>query len=104
MNDSNEFEIAYAEQLAIEALTIGAVFVPWTYIVSGFITRVPLFSSAQSPISIFIAGAGFHIVAELTGLNEYYLTNSASHMLCVRKWNKSQSKSREKPCGITFLE
>ena len=98
---------SYVEQLAIEAVTVGALFVPWTYIVSGIITQMPLSSTIKMPISLFVAGAGFHLVAEASGLNDYYLTNSASHMLQVRRWMascNSKPKNRKKPCGIQFME
>ncbi len=97
----------YSEQLALEAVTVGALFLPWTYIVSGAIQRLPVAAFAKSPLSIFVAGAGFHLVCEFTGINDYYLKNSAAHMLHMRKWMascKSKPKNRKKPCGIHFVE
>ena len=98
---------SYVEQLAIEAVTVGALFVPWTYIVSGIITQTPLSNTIKMPVAVFVAGAGFHLVAEASGLNDYYLKHSAAHMLHVRRWMdscKSKPKSRKKPCGIYFME
>jgi hypothetical protein len=96
----------YSEQLALEAVSVGALFVPWTYVVSGIINRLPLSQFTKTPLSVFVAGAGFHLVCEFSGLNEYYLKNSAAHMLHMRKWRascKSEGKSRKKPCGIHFI-
>ena len=97
----------YSEQLALEAVSVGALFIPWTYVVSGVIDRLPLAAFSKTPLSIFIAGAGFHIACEFAGINDYYLKHSAAHMLHMRKWMascKSKPKSRKKPCGIHFVE
>ena len=98
---------SYVKQLALEAVSVGALFVPWTYIVSGIITQLPLSSNIKMPVSVFIAGAGFHLVAEASGLNDYYLKHSAAHILQVRRWMascNSKPKNRKKPCGIQFME
>lgn len=103
----SSFDELYAKQLALEAVTVGFLFVPWTYVVSGLINRLGTNSLVKMPLGIFVAGAGFHLVCEATGLNEYYLTNSAAHMRHMRKWRascKSKPKNREKPCGIYFME
>jgi hypothetical protein len=104
----SDFDELYATQLAFEAVTVGALFVPWTYVVSGLINRFgTLPGSVKMPLGVFVAGAGFHLICEATGLNEYYLTNSAAHMRHMRKWRascKSKPKNRKKPCGIYFME
>lgn len=97
----------YAKQLAIEAVSVGALLVPWTLLMSGVINRFPLSDFSKAPVTLFISGAGFHLVCEATGLNAYYLKNSAAHMLQVRKWMascNSKPKSRKKQCGICFVE
>lgn len=93
----------YSKQLAIEAATVGAVFVPWSYLVSGLLARARL-GRVQGVASIFIAGATFHLLAEMTGLNEYYLRNSAAQMRAEKAWpdrNKNVPKKKKK-CGIHF--
>jgi hypothetical protein len=93
----------YRKQLAIEAATVGAAFVPWSYIVSGLMA-----TTRQQPrllmVSIFIAGATFHLLAEATGLNEYYLRNSAAQMRAEKAWPERHKNvpKKEKKCGIYF--
>ena len=90
---------AYSQQLAIEAATVGAAFIPWTYIVSGVLRRQP-----QSIVALFVAGASFHLMAEYTGLNDYYLEHSAAQMLRVKRWpeRKKNMPKKQKKCGIHF--
>ena len=96
----------YTQQLALEAATVGAAFVPWSYIVSGLLSRLQprLQPRQREMISIFVAGATFHLLAEATGLNEYYLRNSAAQMKAEKAWpdrHKNVPK-KEKKCGIHF--
>lgn len=97
----------YAEQLALEAVSVGALLIPWTLLMSGIISRFPLSDFSRVPLTAFISGASFHLACEAAGLNAYYLKHSAAHMLQVRKWVascKSKPPSREKQCGIRFVE
>jgi hypothetical protein len=90
---------AYSQQLAIEAATVGAAFIPWTYVVSGVMR-----TNRPHMITLFVAGASFHLMAELTGLNSYYLEHSAAQMLREKRWlvrNKNKPKKKKK-CGIQF--
>lgn len=94
----------YNKQLALEAATVGAAFVPWSYIVSGLLVKLRLQPRLQGMASIFIAGATFHLLAEATGLNEYYLRNSAAQIKAEKAWpdrNKNVPKKKKK-CGIYF--
>lgn len=95
----------YSEQLVIEAVSVGALLVPWTYMITGIVERFNV--SLKTPTIAFISGATFHLMCEATGLNSYYLNHSAAQMLQVRAWMescKSKPKSREKKCGICFVE
>ena len=94
----------YKKQLAIEAATVGAAFVPWSYLVSGLLVKMRLQPRLQGMASIFIAGATFHLLAEATGLNEYYLRNSAAQMRAEKAWPERHKNvpKKQKKCGITF--
>ena len=91
----------YSQQLALEAATVGAVFVPWSYIVSGLLAN----TKVRSPVaSFFVAGATFHLLAEITGLNAYYLRHSAAQMRAEMAWPDRHKNIpiKQKKCGILF--
>jgi hypothetical protein len=91
----------YAQQLALEAAAVGAVFVPWSYVVSGLLAK----ARVRAPVAgIFIAGATFHLLAELTGVNAYYLRHSAAQMRAERVWPDRHKNTpiKKKKCGISF--
>ena len=96
----------YRKQLAIEAATVGAAFVPWSYIVSGLMAKTRLQPRLQGMVSIFIAGATFHLLAEATGLNEYYLRNSAAQMRAEKAWPERHKNvpKKEKKLVFTFVD
>ena len=62
----------YATQLATEAVVVGAALIPLFFIVNSQIRN-------QSA-ALFVSGAAFHLLCEVTGLNKWYLTNGASSM------------------------
>ena len=62
-----------------EAAFVGIALIPMWFAVSKFTTAVKWFSADtqwKSATDVLISGALFHLVAEETGLNAYYLTNS----------------------------
>ena len=93
----------YYGQLAKEALAVGAAFVPLNYIVSGIIGKSRI-SRFQPIVGVFIASAGFHLLAEATGLNAWYLHHSAASMRDDGVWLKRVKNvpKKEKSCGIRF--
>ena len=89
----------YQQQLAIEAITVGAAFLPWSYLISGFVAKSSIAPQYKGYASIFIAGAGFHLVAELSGLNAWYLKHSAANM---KVYNRLSKKEKVVESGICF--
>ena len=94
----------YPKQLAIEAVSVGAAFVPFQYIVSGLVARSAIAPRYQPWVSIFLAGAGFHLVAEATGLNNWYLHHSAASMRDFAVWAKrvKNMPQQKKECGLRW--
>jgi len=64
--------MSYATQLATEAVAVGALLIPVFLLVNSQIKN-------QSA-ALFVSGAAFHLLCEVTGLNKWYLTNGASSM------------------------
>lgn len=66
-------------KLYTEAAAVGLALVPLYYVVRRATTAFRLDSfagSSKETVDLFICGALFHLLAEETGLNEWYLTNS----------------------------
>ena len=62
-----------------EAAFVGIALVPMWYLVAQFTTATMVYVSSphmKTMVDVAIAGALFHLTAEETGLNNYYLTNS----------------------------
>jgi hypothetical protein len=62
----------YAQQLAVEAVTVGATTVGAYMIVKQL---TPTFSM---PLQLFITGVAIHLGFEAAGANKWYLTNGAA--------------------------
>lgn len=89
----------YDEKLVNEAVSVGALMVPWFYLVSGLTTTLGLRQN-KDVIDLFLSGATFHLAAEFSGANAWYLNNSAASLSQVRLWmNRKNLIKKEKPCG-----
>jgi hypothetical protein len=64
--------MAYALQLATEALTVGAV------TVGGFSVVRSLLPNSSLYTQLFVTGLGIHLSFEALGLNRWYLRNGAA--------------------------
>ena len=95
-------QLRYAQQLATEALFVGAIFIPWTNILTLALSN----TNAPAYVITFLAGSTFHLLAEATGLNAYYLHHSAAQQADVERFmteKKKPYKHRKPKCGICFL-
>ena len=72
MDAELEKEIAYEQQMATEALFVGAGNV------ASFMIVKKLFPKMGVIPNTFLAGVLFHLVSEMSGLNKWYLTNGAA--------------------------
>ena len=64
------------EQLYMEATTVGAALVPMWWSVSQFTTAVKITGPYKQVLDVALAGFLFHIAAEESGLNAWYLSHS----------------------------
>ena len=65
-------QMSYATQLATEAVVVGVALIPLFLLVNSQIRN-------QSA-ALFVSGAAFHLLCEVSGLNKWYLSNGASSM------------------------
>jgi hypothetical protein len=70
--DEIEKSMAYERQMAIESLFVGAGNV------ASFMLVQKLFPKWKPVSQVFLAGVLFHLTAEASGLNEYYLEHGAA--------------------------
>ena len=90
----------YVEQLATEAAAVGALLVPAVMLVSGIVELLPLPERFKPAASIFLAGAGFHLAAEASGLNDWYLYHSAAQGKAMSEWlDCCKNAPVEQKCG-----
>ena len=71
-DDELQKELAYEQQMATEALFVGAGNV------ASFMLIQRLFPKWSAVSQVFFAGVFFHLTSEFSGLNEWYLTNGAA--------------------------
>ncbi len=66
-------------QLYKEAAFVGIALVPMWFLVAQFTTATLVYAKSpqmKTMVDVALAGALFHLAAEESGLNHYYLTNS----------------------------
>lgn len=93
----------YEDKLAKEAAFTGALMVPWFYLISNFTTAFGITQNKEM-VDLFVSGATFHLAAEYTGVNRWYLKHSAAHYKKMRKFveEKDGQQVEKRKCGISF--
>lgn len=71
-----EHRASSSKRLYSEALVVGAALVPVWFAVSKATEAARFEFAAKSALDVFVAGFLFHLIAEETGVNDWYLTNS----------------------------
>ncbi len=66
------------QQLIAEASVVALGMVPLWWLTSRFTTSMKWFSDSKPALDVALASFAFHILAEESGVNEWYLTNSYS--------------------------
>lgn len=92
---------ANSSQLVTEAVTVGLALVPMWFGISRLTAAARLPAQWRSWLDVALSGAVFHLVAEESGLNTWYLTNghaartailhhqSVDDPACVDDWLRS---------------
>lgn len=62
----------YSKQLAIEAITVGALVVVVNNVINMIAPKNPQY------VNLFLTGVSIHLGCEFSGVNKWYLTNSAA--------------------------
>lgn len=65
-------EAAYTQQFASELVVVGLATIPMLALVKRIVPH------GSDTLHAFLAGAGMHLLAEMTGLNTYYIKHSAA--------------------------
>ena len=82
-------ERRYWTQLATEAVATGVLVVPLAQVTARLL---PNNQFAQ----LFVAGAAFHLIAEATGMNEWYVRHGAASRWDWRSFHRSAHKTSTK--------
>lgn len=92
-------------QLVEEAIGVGALLVPvYAVVRKSIVNLVWRDEASRDYVAVFLSGALFHVLAEASGLNEWYLTHgNANQVYLWRKNNVAASPARRCPSGICSL-
>jgi NADH:ubiquinone oxidoreductase subunit 4 (subunit M) len=82
-------------QLYKEAAFVGIALVPMWYLVAQFTTATMVYAASpqmKTMVDVALAGALFHLAAEESGLNHYYLTNSHAYQQSFSREYKDERR------------
>lgn len=63
------------QQLVVEALVVGAAMLPVWWVTTRFTSSMN-FGAEKAAVDVFVSAAAFHLLAEQSGVNEWFLSNS----------------------------
>lgn len=85
-------------QLTEEAIGVGALLVPvYALVRKSVIDYTWRDESTREYAAVFLSGALFHVLAEASGLNEWYITNGRANRKWI--WTNNNGPRLARPCA-----
>ena len=91
-------------QLAEEAIGVGALLVPvYAVVRKSVVNLVWRDLATRDYAAVFLSGALFHVLAEASGLNEWYLTHGRANQVSLWRKHNVAPAPRRCPTGLCSL-
>jgi hypothetical protein len=91
-------------QLAEEALGVGALLVPvYAVVRKSVVNYVWRNESTREYAAVFLSGALFHVLAEASGLNDWYISNGRAQKKWLWRKNNGEPDRSSCPSGVCSL-
>ena len=91
-------------QLVEEAIGVGALLVPvYAVVRKSIVNLVWKNEASREYVAVFLSGALFHVLAEASGLNEWYLTHGNANKVYLWQKNNVANPPRRCPSGVCSL-
>ena len=91
----------YTEQLVIESIGIGAAMIPVSYLLNSALGRLPISNSIKVPALVALSSALFHLGAEFSGFNAWYVENGACSKKGLHDWMTTAAQPPPKKSGMS---